>query len=129
EIRDVRYQGNQYWEYCIEANDRPLVECVFPLAVVAGSSQTVQPLGELVPSGALAEWKVPANLPPGLHWFELPLGDSRTNPAPVMIADVPLLPESAAENDTVRGAQDITVSCGVNGRIDHEGDIDCFAFE
>src|SRR3954468_9047308 len=38
EIRDVRYQGNQYWEYCIEINDRSLVECVFPLAVTAGST-------------------------------------------------------------------------------------------
>src|SRR5882724_8053540 len=39
ELRDVRYQGNQYWEYCIEINSRPLVECVFPLSVTAGSTE------------------------------------------------------------------------------------------
>src|SRR5205085_3004863 len=73
EIRDVRYQGNAYWEYCIEANSRPLVECVFPLAVTAGAKQTVQPLGELVSAGASAQCQLPKKLATGVHSVELTL--------------------------------------------------------
>ena len=39
EIRDVRYQGNQYWEYAIEISPQPLVECIFPLGVARGATE------------------------------------------------------------------------------------------
>jgi hypothetical protein len=129
EIRDVRYQGNQYWEYCLEINDRPLVECVFPLAVTAGSKQLMQPLGELVTGRPAIEWSVPAGAKPGLQWCELPMAGQRSNPVPVIVADVPLTEESLAPNDLGSQAQLVSVPCGINGRIDREGDLDCFAFE
>jgi hypothetical protein len=129
EIRDVRYQGNQYWEYCIEISDRPLVECVFPLAVTAGSTEIAQPLGELIPTNAAIEWIVPVDALPGQRWFELPLGRERTNPVPLIVADVPLVQESSEPNDLIPQAQTIGLPCGINGRIDREGDLDCFAFE
>jgi hypothetical protein len=99
EIRDVRYQGNAYWEYCIEANSRPLIECVFPLAATAGAKPSFQLLGELVAAGAAAECQVPKKLAAGIHWLELTLDGERTNPAPVIVAEVPLTQESSAEND------------------------------
>jgi len=129
EIRDVRYQGNQYWEYCIEINDRSLVECVFPLAVTAGSTESVHPLGELVAGSSACELSVPVSASPGMRWFELPLGHERSNPVPLVIADVPLVSETQSPNDLAAEAQLIAVPGGVNGRIDHEGDLDCFAFE
>src|SRR5262245_61130545 len=129
EIRDVRYQGNQYWEYCIEINDRPLVECVFPLAVTAGSTQIVQPLGDLIPEKSVVEWMVPAKASAGIQWFELPLGADRTNTVHLIVADLPLVQESSEPNGLIPQAQTIGVPCGVNGRIDREGDLDCFAFE
>jgi hypothetical protein len=129
EIRDVRYQGNAYWEYCIEASSQPLVECVFPLAATAGAKQTFQPLGELVAAGAVADCQVSKKLAAGIHPLELTLDGERTNPVPVIIADVPLTQESSAENDSVALAESIAVPSGVNGRIDHEGDIDCYAIE
>lgn len=129
EIRDVRYQGNQYWEYCIEINSRPLVECVFPLAVTAGSTEFVQPLGELLANDVSLAWNVPARQRPGTQLLELPLGAGRSNPVPLVIADVPLVRESEAANDLATAAQEISVPGGVNGRIDHDGDVDCFAFE
>ncbi len=129
EIRDVRYQGNQYWEYCLEINDRPLAECVFPLAVTAGSTELIQPLGELVAGSPAMEWSVPASAKSGIQWFELPLAHDRSNPVPVIIADVPLVQESPAPNDLIPQAQSIALPCGVNGRIDREGDLDCYVFE
>jgi hypothetical protein len=129
EIRDVRFQGNQYWEYCIEINSRPLVECAFPLAVAAGTREIVQPLGQLVDEAARIQWVVPTGRSAGTHWFELPLGDQPSNPVPLIIADVPLGGETDDANDVATGAQVVAVPSGINGRIDHEGDVDCFAFE
>jgi hypothetical protein len=129
EVRDVRYQGNQYWEYCIEINSRPLVECAYPLAVAAGSMEVVQPLGQLVDDGLRVQWTVPTGKSPGMHWFELPMGGQSSNPVPLIIADVPLAGETGEANDAASSAQLVAVPSGINGRIDHEGDIDCFAFE
>jgi hypothetical protein len=68
-----------------------------------------------------------------MHWFELPLrqaeDDERSNPVPLVIADVPLVDESQAANDTAETAQLVSVPGGVNGRVEREGDVDYFAFE
>lgn len=130
EIRDVRYQGNQYWEYCIEIDSRPLVECVFPLAVAHGQSQTLEPLGPLLAAGEHLIWTPPSDRAPGMNWFRLPLAGEASNPVPLVITDVPLMAESETDNDSPAAAsQLVPIPGGVNGRIDHPGDIDCFAFE
>jgi hypothetical protein len=128
EIRDVRYQGNQYWEYCLEINSRPVVECVHPLAVSQGQAETLQPLGHLLTDDARLSFTAPTSAPPGLASFQLPLGDELTNPVPLMIADVPLTRESETANDSPDAAQPIAVPSGVSGRIDREGDVDYYAF-
>src|SRR5262249_36732566 len=72
EIRDVRYQGNQYWEYCIEISNRPIVECVFPLAVSAGQTTVMIPVGEMIAEGAVIPWTAPNSASSGIQWHELP---------------------------------------------------------
>lgn len=129
EIRDVRYQGNQYWEYCLEINSRPLIECVFPLAVTPGSPEILQPVGELLAGDSRIHWTAPAKRPAGLHSFELPLGEVPSNPVPIVLADLPLTGEADAPNDLAPVAQAIAAPCGINGRLDREGDIDCYAFD
>jgi hypothetical protein len=129
EVRDVRYQGNQYWEYCIEASSRPLIECVFPLAIAAGQAEVTQPLGALVPDDARIHWTPPAKLNAGVQWLQLPLGDEASNPVPMIIADVPIAGESDGANDEPAAAQLVSVPFGINGRMDREGDVDCYAFE
>jgi hypothetical protein len=129
EIRDVRFQGNQYWEYCIEISDRPLVTTVYPLAVTAGHEETIEPLGHLLKNNATVTWPVPAQLSAGIQRVRLPLGEEPSNPVPVVIADVPLVREADAANDDVTSAQPIAVPAGINGRIEREGDMDYYAFE
>jgi hypothetical protein len=129
EIRDVRYQGNQYWEYCIEINRRPLVECIFPLAVAAGSTEVVQPLGPLVPADARTPWNVSTGIQAGTQWLELPLGEEQSNPVPVVIAEAPLAREAEGDNDLPAAAEPVAARGGINGCIDREGDVDCFSFE
>jgi hypothetical protein len=129
EVRDVRYQGNQYWEYCIEISSRPLVETAFPLAVVAGGEQQLQPIGHLAPKDAKLSCAIPTGHPSGLGWFELPLHGELCNPVPLVIADVPLVQELQAGDDSPSAAQTMSAPGGANGQIEREGDVDYFAFE
>jgi hypothetical protein len=130
EIRDVRYEGNQYWEYCIEINDRPLIENVFPLAVAPGQAEKLQPFGQLVPEGAQLDVSLATGPQPGILWQTAPLAGSPSNPFSLLIvADVPLVREADATNDSAETAQPLALPLGVNGRIEREGDVDYYAFE
>jgi hypothetical protein len=128
EVRDIRYQGNQYWEYCLEISGRPLVETVCPLAVAVKQTELLELVGELAGGEPVTRWTVPA-LPSGIHAVELPLASGVTNPVSVIVSDLPLVRESEAANDQIPGAQLVAVPSGINGRIDREGDVDCFALE
>jgi hypothetical protein len=129
EVRDVRYQGNQYWEYCIEASDRPFVETVFPLALAAGQQESLELIGHNLPDGSALSFTAPTALPPGMHWLDLPLRGRPGNPAAMIVADVPLAREADGANDAPEGAQLIALPAGVNGRIERPGDVDYYAFE
>lgn len=129
EIRDVRYQGNQYWVYSIEVNSRPFVTNVYPLAVAPGSPTRLDLVGFNLPASPAAEWAPPADCGPGSHWVPLTVGETTSNPAPLIIGDMALSQESAEPNNTFEQAQAVSVPGGVNGRIEGEGDIDCYAFE
>jgi hypothetical protein len=129
EIRDVRYEGNQYWEYCIEISDRPLVENVFPLAVAPGQPGKVRPSGQLISEGTELDVTAATSVPAGIVWQSAQLSGSPSNPFPLFVADVPLAREGEAANDSPETAQPIAVPSGLNGRLEREGDVDYFAFE
>jgi hypothetical protein len=134
EIRDVRYQGNQYWEYCIEISSRPLIESVYPLAATVGQVESFEPVGHLLPADARLNWRLSASLPLGLATVQLPLGqlsagNEQSNPVTLVVTDLPLVRECEATNDVADSAQPFAAPGGVNARIEREGDIDCFAFD
>ena len=129
EIRDVRYEGNQYWEYCIEAHARPLVEMTFPLAVARGQAATVELVGFQLPSPATTTITPPAELPLGIHSLRLALGSDQTDPVPLVVTDLPLMPEASGDNSTFATPQATTVPTGINGRLEAEADSDCYAFD
>jgi hypothetical protein len=129
EIRDVRYQGNQYWEYCIEANGRPLVECVHPLAVNPGKSESFEPIGHLLAADARIDWTPAAEQALGFLSAQLPLAGEPANPVTLIATDLPLAGESLSANDSMDDSQPLAIPGGVNGRIEREGDIDYYAFE
>lgn len=129
EIRDVRYEGNGYWDYCIEISDRPLVESVFPLAVSPGQPGKVRPFGQLIPEGTELDVSIPTSQLPAEIWHYATLAGAPSNPFPLLVADVPLARESDAANDAVETAQPITIPGGLNGLMEREGDVDYFAIE
>jgi hypothetical protein len=55
ELRDVRYQGNQYWGYSVEAIKRPFVQTVFPLAIAAEQPQSVRLIGYALDNDSRSE--------------------------------------------------------------------------
>jgi hypothetical protein len=129
EIRDVRYQGNAHWRYSIEISDRPFVTNVFPLGVAPGVETNLELIGWGLPEETRSRVTLPAEAAFGAVWLPLPLGDEHTNPAPLVVSDLPLVDETEGENNTPATAQEITVPAGVNGRVETEGDIDCYVFE
>lgn len=130
EIRDVRYQGNPYWEYCVQVSRRPRVECVVPLAVNPGQQVTFSLRGfGLNPLASHATWQVPADLPLGLTSVPLPLDDQKTDPVGVLVTDLPLVEEVAGPHAAMDSAQPIPAPGGVSGVLAQEGEIDLYAFQ
>jgi hypothetical protein len=130
EIRDVRYGGNVNWQYCIEVNDRPFVTNVHPMRVSPGKTNTVELIGYNLPVNPKAALTLPDNAPDGPLWAVLTDANGhKTNAAPVVVCRLPDVLEAPGDNNTAAKAQPITVPAGISGRIESEGDIDCYAFE
>ncbi|WP_425614449.1 hypothetical protein NA78x_004317 [Anatilimnocola sp. NA78] len=128
EIRDVRYQGNQYWEYAIEVSPQPVVESVFPLGVARNATTELKGAGFLLADKPLSV-QLPADAPLGQQWLQATSDERTTSPFAVEVTDLPLVAELADENNSAEKAQSITVPAGVNGRLGAEGDVDYFAFD
>ncbi|MBD3672619.1 MAG: pre-peptidase [Planctomycetaceae bacterium] len=120
EIRDVRYTGNKYWEYCIESNSRPFVSNVHPLGVPAGQETTLELIGFNLPDQTQVTWTAPADAK-GAMQVELPLAEGVTNPAPVYVTSLPTVLEAAPE-------QQVSLPAAVSGRIAAEKEIDRYRF-
>ncbi|MCA9064076.1 MAG: PPC domain-containing protein, partial [Planctomycetaceae bacterium] len=129
EVRDVRYQGNTYWNYAIEVDSRPFISNVHPLAVTRGTEASLQLIGSGMNEPVVTSFTAPADAPPAAIDVVLPMPAGKTNPVPVVITDLPVSLEENAENNTFAQAQGIPVPGAIAGRIESESDIDCYSFE
>jgi hypothetical protein len=128
EVRDVRYQGNTYWEYAIEIGERPFVQTVHPLGIAAGRTTKVEPVGVHVPDGVTADVTAPAAGGTGVVELPLKIAGAAVGPVQAVVTDLPLTVESASENNSPETAQPVTAPGAVSGRIESEADVDCFTF-
>lgn len=130
EIRDVRYQGNRYWEYSIEISAEPFVANVHPMGLTRGSQADVQLVGYQLPPDAKVSVQLPADSPVGPAWMPLPMGEAgTTNPAPMVVSDLPVAVEVEADNNQPAKGQLIAIPAGISGRIETESDVDYFVFD
>lgn len=129
ELRDVRYQGNQYWEYCVEVNDRPFVTAVHPLAIAPGAETTLHLSGVLLPNPAIASVQLPADHAHGPTLLPLTVAGQTTDPTPLFVTDLPIVLEAETPNTTAAEAQSVTVPTVISGRVESDSDMDCYAFE
>lgn len=129
ELRDVRYQGNNFWEYCVEVNSHTYIECAQPLAVSAGTESTVQLIG---PAGLVGECKLPGQTAHGLRKSSIETVALEPEPRrlalPMVVTTLPLQTESPQENDAPERAQPISLPGMTTGTIEKEGDVDCYQF-
>ncbi len=128
EVRDVRYQGNQYWEYALEVSPRPFVVTAHPLVVTAGTESELNLVGPLTPAEHVRV-TVPAEAPAGAWMVASPIGPGGSNPLLLQVADLPVVVEAGDSAADAAGAQPIAVPGFACGRIDAASDVDCFAFE
>ncbi|MCA9246839.1 MAG: PPC domain-containing protein [Planctomycetales bacterium] len=129
EIRDARYQGNQYWRYAIEIGDRPFVLGVHPLGVRRGEATELKPFGVQVAADAKATIHLSAEGPEGIVEQTLDLDGQPSNPVQCFATDLPVALETESENNTPAAAQEMAVDSGLSGRMEQPGDIDCYRFE
>jgi hypothetical protein len=129
EIRDVRFKGNQYWEYCIEITSEPFVTSVFPPAVVRGQAALLQLAGYQLPANASAVVHVDDNQSCGVADLLLPMVTGwATNPVPLAVTDEPVYLEQAGDNNACERGQYLSMPGQLAGRIERESDVDCFTF-
>jgi len=127
EIRDVRYQGNQYWQYSVEINDRPFVTNVHPLAVQAGKATQLEVVGHNLPTAQNVSVTVPQKLELGPQWLNLPIASGQATPAPVYVTNMSVALEKPGS--TLAQPQTIKTPDVVAGRIAEPGENDYFAFD
>ncbi len=129
EIRDVRYQGNPFWDYCIEVSNRPFVTGVHPLAVTRGQESSLELSGFLLPADPRAPVTVSAETPVGPRELLLSVNGQSTDPVMAFVTDLPRVVETDAPNDAPETAVKLdawpAVCCG---RIEKEADLDCYSF-
>ena len=159
EIRDVRFTGNQYWEYAVEIHSRPFVRTVFPLAIAAGKEAKLTAIGSQLPADPSVTLIPSSDLASGVNRLRLPFvgqpfqadlngsnnidsnasqpgkADLRTsNPVATYVTALPLVTETIENNDDPAATLNhqpstINLPCVINGRIEAPGDVDCFVFE
>lgn len=129
ELRDVRYQGNQYWCYAVEVNTRPFVQTVFPLAIGQDNEHLVELIGNGLVQSTQGNVTLGSQQGTGIQQALVSVNDGLRQPVTVIRTDQPTEQESTQENDTTETAQSITVPLGINGRVETPADIDYYRFE
>ena len=125
QVRDSKYDGDPRWVYALLVTDQPYASHVYPSAVQAGKSVTVEPIGSASSVKPRMEITAPTTL--GMHELVLDTGAGTTNPVPVFVSPLPQINEQEP-NDTPATATRVNVPCGINGRIDKPRDVDHFVF-
>jgi hypothetical protein len=129
ELRDVRYQGNQYWGYSVEAIKRPFVQTVFPIAITAEEKNSVRLIGHAISEDTRGEISLAAPFTSGIQNAMVSVNAEQLQSAAVIVTDQLPVEESSQDNNAIDSAQSVSVPGGINGIIESENDIDYFAFD
>lgn len=127
EIRDVRYQGNRYWEYSIEVHHRPFLKNVYPLSLVPGQATKLQLVGYNLPQTEI-NFTLPKDTPLGEQQIAFELPEQTLNPVPVLVHTNPSVLETSAANDEPATAQLVELPVTINGRMEKKADLDYYRF-
>lgn len=129
ELRDVRYQGNRYWNWVVEISDRPFVRQVHPLTLAADQPTELQLIGAHLPPDATATATAAAASRPADTTTRLRWGDVELNPVPLGATSLPVHAEPTDANDEFAAGLEVPVPAVMNGCIEQPGDQDVWVFE
>jgi hypothetical protein len=126
-VRDSKYDGDPRWVYTLTVTNQPYVSHVYPLAITAGETAEVEPVGSAKAAKAKVALSVPKEASPGTRLVELDVGEKRTNPVAVVVTPYTTVLEQEP-NDTPAQATRVPVPCCINGRIGQKRDLDHYVF-
>lgn len=127
QMRDSTYDGDPRWVYAIQITNRPYVSHVYPLAIAAGQTAEVEPVGSAKQMQPKVKVSVPASAARGPCQVTPELGEQKTNPVTMLVTTLPLVQETEP-NDQPDQATRIAIPSCINGRIGAKRDLDHYVF-
>ncbi len=129
EIRDVRFQGNAFWEYSIEVSKPPLVVTTFPLGIAQQTATKVTPIGYGLKGISEVEVVAGALSSDSMQTLRCSIKEGDAREQAFAVTDLPLIAESSADNNTLPNAMACSFPSGINGKVELEGDVDYYSFD
>ncbi len=127
EIHDSIYRGREDFVYRITVGELPFVTGIFPLGGRAGTDVSVKLQGwNLAETDLNVRASFNRNRP--VRWYTIPQNDKVDIRFPLRIDMITEVFDEES-NDTRETAQEVTMPCVVNGRIDRPDDRDVFRFD
>ena len=127
EIRDSIYRGREDFVYRITLGELPFVTGIFPLGARANTDVTVELQGwNLAETQLDVRASLDRNRP--VRWYTIPQKDKNVDIRFPLRIDMITEVLDQEPNDSIATAQEVTMPCVVNGRIDKADDRDVFKF-
>jgi hypothetical protein len=128
EVRDVQWRGGPDFWYRLRIGDFPCATTPIPMAAKRGSKVTVHFAGPNVADVPPVDVQVPSDPHTDVVWVA-PRGANGLHGWPVALAvsDLDEVVEQEPNNEPAKATR-LLIPCGVTGRFQEKGDIDCFVF-
>jgi hypothetical protein len=125
-IADALYRGREDFVYRVSIGELPFVTSIFPLGGRAGTQPAMRTSGWNLEGSALV--RPASDAGPGLYWLEACKGGIVSNRVPFVLDTLPEALEREP-NDKTSAPQVVNLPIIINGRIDHQDDVDAFRFQ
>lgn len=127
-IRDVRYAGSEKFSYCVEISTRPFLKALFPMAVRAGTTADVHPVGYGFHKAAAMTVSASDDLTASWKPTRYQADSGPTNEVGLLTSPHP---QYAADGGcgSIEQAASIQMPCGISGRISESDGVQYFGFD
>jgi hypothetical protein len=126
-VRDSKYDGDARWVYALTVTNQAYASHVYPLAVSAGETAELEPVGSAQAIQAKVNHTVPKAAPLGVGLVELEVAGKHTNPVAVLVTSLATVQEQEP-NDLPEKATRVPIPSCINGRIGQKRDLDHYVF-
>jgi hypothetical protein len=125
-IADALYRGREDFVYRVTIGEIPFVTSIFPLGGRAGTQPAMRTSGWNLEGAALV--RPASDAGPGIYWLNACKDGIVSNRVPFVLDTLPEALEREP-NDKTSAPQLVNLPIIINGRIDHQDDVDVFRFQ